>query len=290
MSASFIDLCVTSTPPNISVWWDGSVANLARCSHISSLMPILPDARRRTEVRTSGYHFAIRGPSTCFPIAGVSKRQTCVSHSIPEAEIVSADSSLRHCGLPSFVLWWTLLPQKPRLMFHGDNQTIRVAEIGRNPTMHYLARTRRVSVAWLHETFSQQNISLMYEVSSKMCADIFTKAFTEATKWQAVCDLINIVDPRRFKQFLNNFGTDEDKDDNVDCSVSAAPETLAVSSPFAPDQLRYDNTAHETRGSLPPDRSFQLILDYDDRTNGVFKKPLQRGAITTIPSLFPVTI
>ena len=38
---------------------------------------------------------------------------------------------------------------------------IRVAEIGRNPTMRYFARTHRVSVAWLHETFSQQNIGFV---------------------------------------------------------------------------------------------------------------------------------
>ena len=86
-----------------------------------------------TQRSTSGYHCAVRGPNTCFPIAGVSRRQTCVSHSTPEAEIVSADLALRHCGLPSFALWWTLLREKPRLMFHGDNQTMmRVIGIGRN--------------------------------------------------------------------------------------------------------------------------------------------------------------
>ena len=92
-----------------------------------------------TQRSTSGYHFAIRGPNTCFPIMGVSKRQSCVSHSTPEAEIVSADLSLRHCGLPSFALWWTLFPHRPTLMFHEDNQAmIRVCETGRNPTMRYL--------------------------------------------------------------------------------------------------------------------------------------------------------
>ena len=159
-----------------------------------------------TQRSTSGYHFAIRGLNICFPITGISKRQTGVSHSTPEAEIVSAGSSIRHCGLPSFALWWTLLPQKPKLMFHEDNHAmIRVAETGRNPTTRYLAGTHRVSVAWLRETFSQQNISLMHEVSSRMCADIYTKAFTEATQWQAVCDLISIVGPKRLQQFLADF-------------------------------------------------------------------------------------
>ena len=92
-----------------------------------------------TQRSTSGYHFAIRGPNTCFPITGVTRKQACVSHSTPEAEIVSADLALRHSGLPGFALWWTLLPQKPRLMFHEDNQTmIRVVETGRNPTTYAL--------------------------------------------------------------------------------------------------------------------------------------------------------
>ena len=96
-------------------------------------------------------------------------------HSTPEAEIVSADLSLRQCGLPSFALWHSLLPHKPKLIFHEDNQTmIRVTETGRNPTMRCLSRTHRVSVAWLHETFSHQGIDLVYEASSKMCADIST--------------------------------------------------------------------------------------------------------------------
>ena len=164
-------------------------------------------------------------------------------------EVVSADLALRRCGLPSFALWWTLLPQRQRFMFHEDNQTmVRVAEIGRNPTMRYLSRTHRVSVAWLHETPSQQNIGLMYEVSFRMCADIYIKAFTEATKWQAVCDFINIVDPKRFQQFLTDFSTDEGKDDNVDCSVCVASRAPAMSSVCSrPSSLRQ----HGARGLAP---------------------------------------
>ena len=161
---------------------------------------------------------------------------------------------------------------------------IRVAETGRNPTMYCFARTHRVSVAWLHEAFSQQNFGLMYEVSSGMCADFYTKDFTEAAKWQALCDLINIVDQKRSKQFLTEFGTDEDKDDNVGCSVSAAPETPALSSQFAPEPVRYDNTAREDWPRYPPGKALERTLDFG-RTSGEFKKPLQRGGITEILSL-----
>ena len=240
-----------------------------------------------TQRSTSGYHFAIRGPNTCFPITGVSRRQTCVSHSTPEAEIVSADLALRHCGLPSFALWWTLLPQKPKLVFHEDNQTmIRVIETGRNPTMRYLARTHRVSVAWLHETFSQQSITLMYEVSSRMCADIYTKAFTDATKWQAVCDLINIVDPKRLQQFVLDYSSEISKDESVDCHAKAASMPSAMSSPFAPDPVRYDNTAHEDWPRHPPGKALGRTLDFD-RTNRLMTESaqtIQRGGITKILS------
>merc|ERR1712004_273133 len=109
-----------------------------------------------TQRSTSGLHLAIRGPNSCFPIAGVSKRQTCVSHSTPEAEMVSMNHALRHCGLPCLDLWHVLLPQA----------MIKVVESGRNPTMRYIGRTHGVSVAWLHETFKGEDLALAYEVSA----------------------------------------------------------------------------------------------------------------------------
>ena len=133
-----------------------------------------------TQRSTTGYYLAIRGPRTCFPITGVSKRQNCVSHSTPEAETVATDFCLRHCGLPNLDLWHTVLPHKPCIMFFEDNQAmIRVIETGKNPTMRYLHRTHRVSVAWLHEVFKGDHLRLMYEISARMAADIFTKAFSD---------------------------------------------------------------------------------------------------------------
>ena len=149
-----------------------------------------------TQRSTSGYFLVLRGPNSCFPIAGISKRQTCVSHSTPEAEMVSMNLALRHCGLPCLDLWHALLPNKPGLVVHEDNQAmIRVVESGRNPTMRYLGRTHGISVAWLHETFQGEDLTLAYEVSARMCADIFTKAFNDADKWKLACWLICVCNP-----------------------------------------------------------------------------------------------
>lgn len=87
-----------------------------------------------TQRSTTGYFHCIRGPRSCFPITGVSKRQSCVSHSTPEAEMVATDFSLRHCGIPSLDLWQALLPNCRGLILCEDNQAmIRVIESGKNP-------------------------------------------------------------------------------------------------------------------------------------------------------------
>ncbi|MFM7988021.1 MAG: hypothetical protein ACKPKO_52775, partial [Candidatus Fonsibacter sp.] len=71
-----------------------------------------------TQRSTSGYYSVIRGPHTAFPISAGSKRQTCVSHSTPEAESFAADFGLRTDGLLSLSLWQVLCPHQPPLLFH----------------------------------------------------------------------------------------------------------------------------------------------------------------------------
>ena len=140
---------------------------------------------------------AFTGPNTFFPIAGYSRKQTCVSHSTPEAEIVAADFALRTAGVPCLAIWSVMLPHLDKVLFHEDNQAmIRVCETGRYPTMRYLQRTRRISVAWLHEVFTGEKVDLQYELSANMRADLYTKAFTDPSKWKAACWLTGVVDPK----------------------------------------------------------------------------------------------
>ena len=172
-----------------------------------------------TQRSTSGLHFASRGKYTCFPLAGASKRQTCVSHSTPEAEITAADFAIRTSGVPAMQLWDTILRRDAGLVFHEDNQAmIRVIKTGRNPTMRHLRRTHRVSVAWTHETFSSLSIQLLYEKTHRQCADIFTKSFADAAKWYAACLLFGVVDRHHLNEFLKQFTEHEKEKEEEDCA------------------------------------------------------------------------
>ena len=115
---------------------------------------------------TSGSHLQVQGKFTRFPLAGGSKRQGCVSHSTPEAEIVAADTALRTLGIPALSLWKAKV--FPQLLFHDDNQgMIGVVRSGRNPTMRHLERTHGISIASMHEHFQKDHFVLIYELQPK---------------------------------------------------------------------------------------------------------------------------
>ena len=73
---------------------------------------------------TSGVYLCIQGPRTCFPLAGISRKQGAVSHSTPEAEIVAADVAVRLEGVPALPLWDLLLGRPQQILFHEDNQAM----------------------------------------------------------------------------------------------------------------------------------------------------------------------
>ena len=134
---------------------------------------------------TSGGHLNIQGPNTRFPLSGSSKRQGCVSHSTPEAEIVAADVATR---MPALKLVERILKKSPNFVFYDDNKAmIGVVRSGRNPTMRHLERSHGVSISWMHEMFTRDYMYLAYEVTDRMAADIYTKAFNDGRKWKHAC-------------------------------------------------------------------------------------------------------
>ena len=71
-----------------------------------------------------------------------------------------------------------------KIQIMGDNQgMLCVIRTGRNPTMRHLARTHRVSVAWLHEQHQREDFEFSYVDTDNMAADMFTKSIPNPQKW-----------------------------------------------------------------------------------------------------------
>ena len=133
-----------------------------------------------------------------FPLVSISKRQSCASVSTPEAELVAGSHGLVRELIPALDMCDKILPAGYDAIFHEDNQAmIRVIETGRNPTMRYLHRTHRISIATLHEIITGQvadtAINCEYTTSAEMAADIFTKGFTDKTKWNHATRSVGII-------------------------------------------------------------------------------------------------
>ena len=70
----------------------------------------------------------------------ISEKQSCVSRSTPEAEIVAADLAIRTEGLPALQLWDMVLKRPVKLLFQEDNQaTTQILKIHKNPTLTHLS-------------------------------------------------------------------------------------------------------------------------------------------------------
>jgi len=150
-----------------------------------------------TKRSTSGIFLALTGPNTFFPLNAISKKQTCVSHSTPEAELVAAAAALRMEGLPALNLWEGIFQRPVKLTLHEDNQAaITVMVTGKNPNMQHMGRTHAVCHCWLHEVVTKDvgRTSVKYCDTKDMAADLMTKQFVDADKWRSAIKLVGLVE------------------------------------------------------------------------------------------------
>ena len=105
---------------------------------------------------TTGVVLAVVGPSTLVPVAAISRKQSAVSLSTCESEIIAMITGLRDEALPILDLW-EALPSDRKLssdliIFEDNQSTILVAEKGYSKQLRHLGRTHRVSLAWPSDT------------------------------------------------------------------------------------------------------------------------------------------
>ena len=156
----------------------------------------------RTLRSTSGYHLTIEGPRSSFPQTAASARQTALSNSTPEAEFAACHLAHKKAFLPALDLYDKIFPNGYRKIIHEDNQAmIQIAKSGVNKTMRWLSRNHGLAIRYLYDHLGNEetkdNTELLYTRSDMMAADIYTKVFSSKEKWEAACQLINIMPPEK---------------------------------------------------------------------------------------------
>ena len=145
---------------------------------------------------TSGGTLCIFGSHTFVPISWMCKKQTAVSHSSTESEIISWDTGLRLDGLPALQLWDLIVSvfgsvsnidyvssnvqssrQEALLYVFEDNEAvIKMIIKGRSPTMRHVSRTHSVALDWLFDRINlDPKIQIKCIDTKNQLADILTK-------------------------------------------------------------------------------------------------------------------
>ena len=155
---------------------------------------------KETARSTSGGFSCLESPGKSetdrvfWPVAFKSAKQTCVSASTPEAELVSASTVLRSMGIPLMELLDTVCERQVQCYFEEDNQTcISVWKAGHSPAMRHLKRCHHICLRWMHDVAFEMGLChVRYCKTDEMAADIFTKAFPEGSreKWQRALKML----------------------------------------------------------------------------------------------------
>ena len=92
----------------------------------------------KTQKSTSGGLLCLFGSQTFVPISCMRKKQTSISHSLTEAELLSLDAGLRMDGIPALHLWDLVIG-----VFHSPPNQIDKSKgqesqgnLSRNTTLH----------------------------------------------------------------------------------------------------------------------------------------------------------
>ena len=108
-----------------------------------------------------------------FPLHWSSKRQSCVSRSTTEAEIVSAATLVFEEGIPlNTVLQLRTHSEIPTILREDNSAAITIMKNGYSPKLRSLNRTHKISVAALTEAIEQRLIKLELTPTKEQLGDL----------------------------------------------------------------------------------------------------------------------
>ena len=147
---------------------------------------------REDAYSTNGAWLVLAGPNTYFPLCWLSKKQSAVSRSTAESEIISLAHALFLEALPMCALWDRILGRTVDLYIREDNlAAITIAKAGYSPKLRHVSRTHKVNLGSIKDEVVKDNCHLVHHPTDKQAADIFTKAL-EVQKWGRALNMLGI--------------------------------------------------------------------------------------------------
>ncbi len=121
-----------------------------------------------------------------FPLAWSSSKQSQVSHSTPESEVVAADTALTKTMVPVIALLHDQMnvPFSERVLYEDNEVAENCLRTGVTRSMqHLLSRTHGIAIQATAECIARERITVRRVSSDRMKADVFTKPFVSAPGW-----------------------------------------------------------------------------------------------------------
>ena len=135
---------------------------------------------------------------TSFPIYWGAKKQSCVSRSTTEAEIVSASVLVFDEGIPIKTVMELVLGEPVVTTLREDNSAdIMILQNGYSPKLKSLNRTHKISVAALAEAVDQGLILAVQTPTKEQKGDIFTKALSRPQFLEARSQILVTSKPQK---------------------------------------------------------------------------------------------
>ena len=142
---------------------------------------------------TSGMMMAIEGPSTWFPLAWSSRRQTATARSTTEAEMISLGSGLFSEAIPAQEFLENTFDRPVVLECLQDNSAvISIVAAGYSPKLRHLSKTQRIELGSIYEVFQDADTVLLYIKTNKQRADPLTKNLPPVS-WTEALSLMGIT-------------------------------------------------------------------------------------------------
>ena len=128
-----------------------------------------------------------------FPLAWLSKKQTAVSRSTTEAEVVALSYVLFEEAIDLAELYSQVLGRRVMLKLREDSEACaKVVSTGYSRKLRHLKRTHKVNIAAVKEQLDRDDSQLELVNTTRQKADVFTKALQTA-KWPAAMSLMGLT-------------------------------------------------------------------------------------------------